>query len=564
VKIESHDKRVDELLKGSTFVIPRFQRAYSWEADHVSDFWSDILSNLNQSYFIGSMVVYEVGRSSVAVVDGQQRLTTLTILLCAIREGFKKIYRMDLADGLQAFIEQKDRENKTIYVLQTETSFPFLQEEVLKNGAPDVQTEVGREEEAIKRAYEIFTDNIQTHVDAYLANKEQSKENNLEDAAKWLSQVRDTVFDLNVILVSLDNEDDAYLIFETLNTRGKDLALSDLLRNHFAKFIKPTSDVDQSKIKWGKVLDTIASSTVSLDPDTFIVHSWQSRYDFVTKAKTFQKVKSTITAKSAKGHLDRFVTDAEQWRSIFDTDYQWTKVEKEVVRSLAALRIFKVIQPTPGLLSLVRAYRDGVIKYRPLRQAMDAIEKFHFSFNAITSSRSSGGISGMYASFGRQIFNSSDSNEVGIAIKDLIQKLRDREVPLSEFDAGFEQVIFTKEHTSQKTLVQYILKRIALHEKQPLIGNTDDLTIEHLIPQSQIMTAEQHQIVGQIGNLILVDAETNNELSTKDFKTKKKILENKGYILPDILRDADDITEEVIRHNTARLAELARSIVWKV
>jgi uncharacterized protein with ParB-like and HNH nuclease domain len=156
MKIESQDITVDKLLKSSTFVIPRFQRAYSWEPDHVTEFWNDVIANLRQSYFIGSMVVYKVGRSSVAVVDGQQRLTTVTILLCAVREGFKKLSQTDLANGLQAYIEQKDRENKTVYVLQTETSFPYLQEEVLKNGPADAPYEIGREEESIQKAYEIL------------------------------------------------------------------------------------------------------------------------------------------------------------------------------------------------------------------------------------------------------------------------------------------------------------------------------------------------------------------------------------------------------------------------
>ena len=174
-------------------------------------------------------------------LDGQQRLTTLTILLCAIREGYKILDHPALADGLQSYIEQKNRENKTEFVLQTETSFPYLQEEVLKNSTSEIETDAGREEEAIQRAFDLFKAHIVNGIASILDNKEQTAEQNNEDAVKWLNKVRDSVFDLNVILVTLDNEDDAYLIFETLNTRGKDLALADLLRNHFAKFLKPTS-----------------------------------------------------------------------------------------------------------------------------------------------------------------------------------------------------------------------------------------------------------------------------------------------------------------------------------
>ena len=564
MRIESQDRKIDELLKAHTFVIPRFQRPYSWEPDHITEFWQDVLENLGQSYFIGSMVVYKTGRSSVAVVDGQQRLTTITILLCAIRDVYNILEEHDLANGLQAYIEQKNRDNKTEYVLQTETSFPYLQEEVLKNGPADVPFDIGREEEAIERAFKIFKSEIIDFVSEYLSNREQSTEDNQKDAIEWLSKLRDTVFDLNVIIVTLDNEDDAYLIFETLNTRGKDLALSDLLRNHFAKYLKPTGEVDHSTLKWSRVLDTIGSAPMPLDPDTFIVHSWQSRYDFVTKAKAFQKAKSRINKKNAKSHLDRFVSDASHWRSIFDTDFSWNKQERQVARSLAALRIFKVVQPTPGILSLIRAYRDDIIKLKTLVRAIGCIEKFHFSFNAITSSRSSGGISGMYSSFGRQVFDSKDSNQVGVAIEELLSKLRDREVAESEFDAGFEQVIFTRLHSSQKSLVQYILRKVALFEKQPFIGDSDDLTIEHLLPQSKSKEGKRDSVVGQIGNLILIDQETNRQISDNDFEHKKKILLDRSYKLPDILLGANEMDDEIIRANTARVAELARKSIWRV
>lgn len=564
MKIESQDKRVDQLLKGNTFFIPRFQRPYSWEADHVIGFWDDIIANLSQTYFIGSMVVYSDGRQSLAIVDGQQRITTITILLCAIRDAFKKFGQNDLADGLQAFIEQKDRDNKTVYVLRTETSFPFLQEEILKSAPADVNFNIGREEEAIQKAFEIFGQSLDEMAREFLANKEQTKEDNITDVTNWLSKVRDTVFDLNVILVSLDNEDDAYLIFETLNTRGKDLALADLLRNHFSKYLKPKSGVDTSKIKWTSVLDTISSAPMHLDPDKFIVHSWQSRYDFVTKAKAFPKIKETITKRNATAHLDRFVSDAECWRSVFDTDFMWLNKEKDVARSLAAMRTFKVEQPTPGILSLIRSYRDDVIKYKALKNAVEAIEKFHFSFNAITSSRSSGGISGMYASFGKKMYQAPDSNAAGLAISELVQKLKDREPPHSEFDAGFEQIMHTKRHASQKALVKYILKKIALHEGQLHIGETDDLTIEHLVPQSSVEAGFEESTVGQIGNLLLVDSETNRLLSTNDFSKKKAILADRGYVLPELLVDAVALDKELIQRNTRRVSKLARDVVWKV
>jgi hypothetical protein len=70
--------------------------------------------------------------------------------------------------------------------------------------------------------------------------------------------------------------------------------------------------------------------------------------------------------------------------------------------------------------------------------------------------------------------------------------------------------------------------------------------------------------IGQIGNLILVDSETNNLLSTNDFNQKKAILSQRGYKLPPLLLDCDELSAEVVHQNTLRIAELARDVVWKV
>jgi len=130
LKIESKDTDIESLLDGSFFHIPRFQRPYSWDAENISEFWDDLVINKGEDYFIGSMVVYKKAKQQFGVVDGQQRLTTITILLCVIRDEFKNLGNDDLAKGLHQLIERKDRNNQSEYVLKTETSFPYFQEHI--------------------------------------------------------------------------------------------------------------------------------------------------------------------------------------------------------------------------------------------------------------------------------------------------------------------------------------------------------------------------------------------------------------------------------------------------
>lgn len=565
MKIESRDLSVEKILTGNYFVIPRFQRPYSWEEDNITDFWNDVTGTNVSDYFIGSMVVYKVGRNMLGVVDGQQRLTTILIFLCALRDAFTEIGETNKAEGCQGFIERRNRENKGMFVLKTESSFPYLQESILKHGKAELEIPVRKEEEALAKASKIFTSNIEKKLNSIEDDPTISTSDKRKRKIEWLTTTRDVILELNIILITLDNEDDAYLIFETLNTRGKDLTLSDLVKNLFTRNLKATGDVDHAKIKWERILETILKSSVDLSPDNFIVHSWQSRFDAVTKAKAFQKIREAVTEDTAGGHLDNFILDAGYYRRIFEPNYGWKKNESDVKKSLEALNQFKVVQPTPALLSLVRAYKKKLIKLRKLKNTLLAIENFHFSFTAVTSSRSSGGISSMYSSFGRKLFEAPNSNIASAEIRSLVEKLKQRVPAASEFDAAFEQIMYTDSLTSQRALVRYILSKVALHESLPVIGSTDELTIEHLIPQNKIDGKKwPEEIVGQVGNLILVDLDTNAELGTKSFREKKRILLKKGYKIPKEFSDQNQLTPELIRKRTQNLSESARKTIWKV
>ena len=82
MKIESSDTNIESLFTSDFLKIPEFQRPYSWDDDNLEDFWNDVVQNADEEYFIGSMVLFKSGRQEFGVVDGQQRLTTITILLC--------------------------------------------------------------------------------------------------------------------------------------------------------------------------------------------------------------------------------------------------------------------------------------------------------------------------------------------------------------------------------------------------------------------------------------------------------------------------------------------------
>lgn len=213
----------------------------------------------------------------------------------------------------------------------------------------------------------------------------------------------------------------------------------------------------------------------------------------------------------------------------------------------------------------MRAYKDGKIKLAKLIEAVEAIERFHFTFTAITSSRSSGGISGMYSSFGRKLFEAEDSNQAGMEIKSFIQKLRERRPSVEEVTLGFRDVIFTNSTTKQKPLVRYILRKFAEQDEFKFAGDWDDLTIEHVAPQALIGTDSWSEAnVGQLGNLFLLDPKKNGELANKSFAEKKNILSAGHYSVPRALAYTEVWNPDTVRSHTDAMAVMAHDVIWKI
>lgn len=560
MKIESSDTDIETLFQANFLVVPRFQRPYSWDAENIYDFWEDIIQNDDPDYFIGSMVVFQAKRQHLGIVDGQQRLTTITLLLCAVRDRLEGIGETDLAKGLHQFVERMNRDNVETFVLKTETSYPYFQDQIQKMGEPDLSLDPSQEEMRLKSAYEFFDEQLRTIIKQIETNPLIADHERDERKKERLIGLRDKVLQLKIILVELDNEDDAYLIFETLNTRGKDLALSDLVKNHFTRQIKEGGDLDIVREKWATILQEL--QRFDLDPDLFITHSWASRYEPVTQKKAFKSIKAKVNRKDAKTQLNFFQYDSRYYTSIYD-DTAWGKPERPIRDSLRALRTFRVTQQTPAVLALIRAFRANKIKTGKLAKALQAIEHFHFVFQAVTSSRSSGGISAMYTSFGRRLYEAGDSNAASQEINELVKKLRDRRPSESEFVASFEQIGFTNVNPKQSALVRYILRGLSRHEDLRFEVDTDELTIEHIHPQSSLVAPWSEESVGMMGNLILLSAKRNEELKNKPAVEKLKTITD-WKCVPQWVRSSETWTPELVQARTQEMARTAFNDVWKI
>jgi uncharacterized protein with ParB-like and HNH nuclease domain len=305
MNIKPYDSKIQKLFLSSFFKIPRFQRPYSWDKGNIEDFWADIIASGKRDHFIGSMVFYtENSDQELFVVDGQQRLTTITIFLAALRDTFSEAGEADLADGIQGVIERPDIGAKKKFVLLTESSFPYFQEYIQKKGAPELELKPSDEELGMKAAYDYAVAGFQEIVEK-ARKSETTTERKKKKVKAQLEACRDALLSLDFIVVQLDNESDAHVVFETLNTRGRDLETKDLVKNLLTKFLPPKSaDVDPTKIKWNGVVEAISSSSASLNTSTYIHHYWLSKFDYTPERTLYEKIKKHLNAENAADFLN--------------------------------------------------------------------------------------------------------------------------------------------------------------------------------------------------------------------------------------------------------------------
>jgi len=567
MKIEANDKQVQDIFSLGYFKIPRFQRPYSWTEEEVKNFWDDVVIEEHEQYFIGSMVVYQIEKPYFGIVDGQQRLTTITLMLAAIRNAFLRLGEVNLSKGVHNYIEKANIDNVNEFILNSETSFPYLQDHIQSFEGAKVDCTVGHEELKLKNAFELINEKLSPlipkyqEIDAKLDFPDESRLAVIDS----LKTIRNKILSLKLVFIQLDNEDDAYLIFETLNTRGKDLTTPDLVKNLLLKKVKSSNKtLDNSKIIWNKILEKFDDYGLENDMESFLHHHWLSKYGDTTEKKLFGEIKEYVTTSElALSLLVEFQKNADYYASIRNpNNYLWTPEENELKECLQSFNLLNVKQQMPMVLSLIRAYREQRLTLRALLKIILKIESFHFVFNRITSQHSSGSISTLYYRHARELTKTNNPDKIQSIFSSLSGSLKSKLPEFKEFEIEFANLIYTKSKTRNRKIITYILSRFMGKNINGLPIDYELTSIEHILPQSK---ESNEDVVGSIGNLILIDRKTNSEdLKNFDFHKKIEILKGKGYPLDSDLLNATKWTEEEISNRAKSMAHKAFHELWRI
>lgn len=543
MNIKPYDKTVRDLLGSKRqFVIPRFQREYSWDKKNYQEFLEDMLGNLiikdgrisSSQYFLGTMLFIgnfaEGTEQEIQVVDGQQRLTTITILFSAMSDIFLTLGEQTLSRQLFAYIMTEDDDGNEVRILKSKTNYPFFSyfiQDKEKKMSPDATTE---EEHCIKETYEYFRAQLtEAKLKSMLKRKHGSEIVEALSEIDVLKALRDQVLNSTFISISTTDREQANKIFEILNAKGKRLAYIDLIKNKIFEVLNKVEPADFAEETWKNIKETLSFGKESVGLATFYQHFWSSKYKKVSSNKLYEAFNSTI--KKSETEYTEFIKELLKNAKIYmqivnpkREDYNNRKEYFGIVQSLSCINnYFNVVQVRIALLALFDTKQRGIVDFTMLRDTLSCLENFHFAYNAILANRTNR-LEKIYSSFAIALRKSQTKAEAKCVIRDKLVAPLDELFPtFDSFSEKFVALSFTKKDKVSNVKTKYAINKLnSLYSNNEVFAN--DGTIEHIIPEK-----EQGNTLN-IGNLILLEDNLNVEAGHENYANKCAVYAKSNYI----------------------------------
>ena len=349
-------------------------------------------------YFLGTMLFIgnftEGTDQEIQVVDGQQRLTTITILFSALSDRFAELGEATLSRQIFTYIMTEDDDGKEVRILKSKTSYPFFAY-FIQDKEKKIRQEANSEEETcIKETYDYFISQLkEDKLKALLKRKHGSEEVNSLSEIDILKALRDQVLNSTFVSISTTDRDQANRIFEILNAKGKRLADIDLIKNKIFEVLKKEEPADYAEESWKQIKATLNTGKETVGLATFYRHFWISKYKKTYSNKLYDAFNSTIakTELSYRQFLEDMLLNAKMYMRIVNPkrdDYNNRKEYYWLVQSLNALNnYFNVVQVRIALLALFDVKNRDIIDLKTLKEAVLYLENFHFAYNAILSGK---------------------------------------------------------------------------------------------------------------------------------------------------------------------------------
>lgn len=503
--MKASETNFQPIIEGTKqYVIPLFQRPYSWQKQQWEMLWDDLISLCENeephNHFIGSIVTMPTmtvpqSFSKYLLIDGQQRLTTIFVLLALLRDQ-AELHDYSLSEQIQELmlVNKFKEDNDYFKLLPTQIDRSTFQNIIKK--------ESFNEETLLARCYSFFKSRLVREM------------RQTSDILQKMSMVIN--YRLSVVSIVLDPDDNPHLVFESLNAKGKKLTQADLIRNHFFMRIHVNEQEKIYQKYWEPMQVNLGDSLTE-----FMRHYMMREGTFVKQGDIYFDLKKRVKDMNVLTELEKIATFARYYQRILKPEHE---TDDKVQKCLTRLNRLEITTAYPFLLNCYHDYVNGTLSRDQFVEILNLLE--NFIIRRLVCNIPSNQLNKIFPSlyeWSKGIVSSS--------IVDGVRKvLQDRDYPN---DANFktrlvESRLYSRGERSAK--VKLILESIEESYGHKETVNCDGLTIEHVMPQKLTdwwkhhlgeETEQDHEMyLHTLGNLTLTAY--NSELSNSSFPEKQE------------------------------------------
>lgn len=548
---------------GLTYRIPRFQRDYSWTDDEWEDLWMDLLGTLQPggepAHYMGYLVLQSADDKTFEVIDGQQRLTTVSIIVLAILKNLQRL--IDAGNDPEANTRRMEQVRQTYIGYLDPVTLVARPKLTLNrnnnNYYQDFLVPLGHlpqrgfraSEHLLRKAFEWFD----RRVADYLKRSTGPEGMRL---AQFVEDMSDRLF---FTVITVTDELNAYKVFETLNARGVRLSATDLLKNYLFSVLDRGGDKDHElrnlEERWETMVGRLGAESF---PDFLRVH-WNSRRSFARQAELFKTIRGQINTREAVFQLLRDMEqDLDAYLALSSPEVSdWPQETKTYA---STLKTFNVRQPYPLLLAAKRVF--DAPDFAGLMRACVVIS---MRFNVICG-YSTAEQERTYNAVAERIARGEFAN-LG-AVLAAMQGIYPND---PAFRAAFAEKAIRTTQSRNNRVVRYILCALEKHlSNQDYSFTSDSFNIEHVLPQNpqagwETFTDEEAEaLVYRLGNMTLMQAGANKDLGNSPYTAKRAVFEQSGFaITRKLAEDHAEWTPERIAAHQNWMASQATAI-WRI
>jgi len=534
------------LNSGKRYVIPRYQRAFSWEKGNAEKLWKDI-SNILQSddedYFIGSIVLSQSDKTPIIeVIDGQQRLTALSLLILALFLEYNKIDSKKATTHILKYLKIGDIDDEYEILTLSRTN--------LKLFGQLINIETKEEFERFKNdnyKSEIKSNkNLIDILDYFIkkVHENESSDENLEKTRlnNLLKSIRDNIF---FIRIKVPDYAQASKLFEVLNNRGVDLTKADLIKNYLFSLSEQQSSLVFVEEDWNKLEDNI-------NIDKFEQFFRYFSLIYSKEDDIYLRMENCISNKSARTVSDLIVKHSNTYKKLLDSSYSDNDEESEL---LDELKILGVTQYYSFMMSAYSTFNiDEIINL------LQFMIKFTFRYSTICG-KNPNKVENLYGDLAYTINLGTTS----------INDIKTEIIKLNPTDEEFKINFNNKEFKSTK-IPRYILGKIENHiSSDEKVIDFESVHLEHIMPkkiEKWILEdgnyKELHQkYLNNIGNMVLLSEKINTSIKNKIFSEKIISYSNSEINLMKNIKSLSEWKENEILLNRDRHYSYVKDI-WKL